>query len=116
MRVGLVVKPLTSGWALRRTMPARSAPSAKILILSDSGLVMAGSVPRGPRFSRRRFCEASLNGAQNPVDHRLPPRRGEVGGDPAAVLAVAVVQQRRAAAGPLPGHDVLPAVAHQEAR
>src|SRR5437016_8781975 len=91
-----------SGLAYISSIPARSAPSANNFTLrSVSGFIGVRSQPA----------------ALQDVVRGVPERRGaEVGGPDRPHLVVAVVNEDGGAAGAPSGLDVLPPVAHHEAR
>src|SRR5579863_6098205 len=112
MRVGLVVKPLTSGLAADSFMLLRSAPSAKILILSWATFGEFIStpnpcwichIPAWPILARRAAVENKICGfgkGRDDVVRFIGP-----------VLLIAIVNEDSQTTGGPAGADVAPAVA-----
>src|SRR5690348_4901280 len=102
MSVGLVVNPWIRGLQASSRIDARSAPSAKIFTRNSEAA--SGIAEHG-----------SLRGPQNPV--RGLAQRPDLYVRPiGAPFAIAIIDKHRLASGSLPGFDVAPAIAHDEAR
>src|SRR5882757_6779032 len=91
IRVGLVVKPLTNGFAYISSMPALSAPSAKILTLSSSTFFMFTlALYDGQSFKGRRNSVVVLGWRRlsvGTIDEDGPASYGDAGFDIAAAIA-----------------------------
>src|SRR6267154_3745467 len=91
IKVGLVVRPLTNGLAYISSMPALSAPSAKILTLSSSTFFMfALALYDGQSFKCRRNSVVVLDGRRlsiGTIDEDGPAASGDACLDIAAAVA-----------------------------
>src|SRR5229473_5855546 len=91
IKVGLVVRPLTNGFAYISNMPALSAPSAKILTLRSSTFFMfALALYDCQSFKCRRNSVVVLGGRRfsvGTVDEDRPTARGDACLDIAAPVA-----------------------------
>src|SRR5260370_20294395 len=97
IKVGLVVRLLTNGFAYISNMPALSAPSAKILTLRSSTFFMfALALYDGQSFKCRRNSVVVLDGRRfsvGTIDEDGPAARGD------ACLAIAAAVAHHGAAG-----------------
>src|SRR4051794_12616406 len=91
INVGLVVRPLTNGFAYISNMPALSAPSAKILTLRSSTFFMfAHALYDCQSFKCRRNSVVVLGGrpfSVRTIDEDGPAARGDACLDVAATVA-----------------------------
>src|SRR6266851_3983396 len=91
IKVGLVVRPLTNGFAYISNMPALSAPSAKILTLRSSTFFMfALALYDCQRFKCRRNSVVVLGGrwfSVRTIDEDGSATRGDAGLNVAAAVA-----------------------------